>query len=455
MTTTILLIDDEKDLLIPVKRSLKRLGCKVHTAQSGEEGWKAVTEVMYDLVVCDLVMPGIDGIELLKRIRTIDSTLPVIIMTGVGTIENAVEAMKLGAYHYITKPFKTRDLGFLAQRAIEHGQLHRKLERMDALEESNDFESMVIGNNVMIQQMLNTIEKVSVSDASVLIQGETGTGKSMFAKLIHKASSRAEKPFFTIDCGALAEQLLESELFGHVKGAFTGAHRSREGRFEAARGGDIFLDEIGDLPLITQVKLLRVLEENIIERVGDNRPVPVDVRVITATNKDLQDLVKKGLFREDFFYRINVIPVKIPPLRKRREDIPILADHFLQRMRLKSGKTIQGISNDAMKLLMIYPWPGNVRELKSAFEYAAVSCQETMIRPYHFPPHIFQEKTPPVISRTTTLSREQMKKKQLIEALEQAGGNQSEAARILGVSRVTIWNRMKRFGIDLKKQTTE
>lgn len=322
------------------------------------------------------------------------------------------------------------------------------------LQAENDFHGM-LGASAGMRQVFELITNAARSDAPVIILGESGTGKELAAKAIHDIGERRDRPFIKVNCAALNESLLESELFGHVKGAFTGAHRSREGRFEAARGGDIFLDEIGDLPLITQVKLLRVLEENIIERVGDNRPVPVDVRVITATNKDLQDLVKKGLFREDFFYRINVIPVKIPPLRKRREDIPILADHFLQRMRLKSGKTIQGISNDAMKLLMTYPWPGNVRELKSAFEYAAVSCQETIIRPYHFPPHIFQEKTPPVISRTTTLSREQMKKKQLIEALEQAGGNQSEAARILGVSRVTIWNRMKRFGIDLKKQTTE
>ncbi len=319
----------------------------------------------------------------------------------------------------------------------------------DQLCAENSFQGM-LGVSAPMLQVFELITNAAGSNAPVIILGESGTGKELVAKAIHDVGARKRKPFVKVNCAALNESLLETELFGHVKGAFTGAHRSREGRFEAARAGDIFLDEIGDLPLITQVKLLRVLEEKIIERVGDNKPVPVNARVITATNKNLEDLVKSGAFREDFYYRINVIPIKVPPLRERQEDIPILAEHFLQRIRLKSGKEIQGIDDDAMRLLMTYSWPGNVRELKSAFEYAAVSCQKSLIKPYHFPPNLFQGRHQKTKAKQTTLDREGMKKKQLLEALKQADGNQSEAARILGVSRVTIWNRMKKFGIDLR-----
>ena len=323
----------------------------------------------------------------------------------------------------------------------------------DQLCSENGFQGM-LGVSVAMGRVFQLISNAATSDAPVIILGQSGTGKELIAKAIHGVGARKHKPFVKVNCAALNESLLESELFGHVKGAFTGAHRGREGRFESAHGGDIFLDEIGDLPLITQVKLLRVLEEKTVERVGDNRPIPVDVRVITATNKNLEDLVKNGSFREDFFYRINVIPIHVPPLRERQEDIPLLVDHFMQRIRLKSGKEIKGIDDNAMRLLMRYPWPGNVRELKSAFEYAAVSCQESLIKPYNFPPNIQRGKSPATEPKQTTLNREAMKKRQLIEALKQSDGNQSEAARILGVSRVTVWNRMKKFGVDFKREMT-
>jgi len=323
----------------------------------------------------------------------------------------------------------------------------------DQLRSENGFQGM-LGVSVAIGRVFELISNAATSDAPVIIFGESGTGKELVARAIHNVGARKHKPFVKVNCAALNESLLESELFGHVKGAFTGAHRSREGRFESAQGGDFFLDEIGDLPLITQVKLLRVLEEKIIERVGDNRPISVDVRVITATNKNLEDLVESGSFREDFFYRINVIPILVPPLRERQEDIPLFADHFMQRIRLKSGKEIKGIDDEAMRLLMTYPWPGNVRELKSAFEYAAVSCQESLIRVYNFPLNIQQGKGPVLKPKQTTLDRATMKKRQLIAALKQADGNQSEAARILGVSRVTVWNRMKKFGVDFKREMT-
>jgi two-component system response regulator HydG len=314
----------------------------------------------------------------------------------------------------------------------------------------------LLGQSAIMQQTFALIENTADSEAPVIIFGESGTGKELVAKSIHETSNRLYRPFVKVNCAALTETLLESELFGHVKGAYTGAYKDREGRFEMAKGGSIFLDEIGDLPLTTQVKLLRVLEEKIIERVGDNKPIPVNVRIISATNRNLIELVKNGAFREDLYFRINVIPINIPPLRERPEDISLLAASFFHRMLLKSGKKIKGISKDVLNILTQYRWPGNVRELKSAFEYAFVTCHETMIKPYHLPPNIVQ---------TTGISKDEAgpdsnnnddsKKRELIYALEQSGGNQSEAARILGISRVTVWNRMKKYNIRYKRKISQ
>jgi len=310
----------------------------------------------------------------------------------------------------------------------------------------------ILGASAPMQQVFDLISNASYSDAPVIIFGESGTGKELVAKAIHDTGARRRRPYVKVNCAALTESLLESELFGHVKGAFTGAYRSREGRFEAAHGGDIFLDEVGDLPLSTQVKMLRVLEEKVVERVGDNRPIHIDARIISATNRNLKKLVEQGGFREDLFYRINVIPIMVPPLRERVGDIPLLADSFFRRIQLKNDKKIMGISNDAMELLMSYTWPGNVRELKSAFEYAFVTCQELVIQPYHFPPPLNSAHNAFRNTQTPHLNRTDMKKQQLIEALERAGGNQSQAADILGISRVTVWNRMKKFGVTAQKK---
>jgi two-component system, NtrC family, response regulator HydG len=310
----------------------------------------------------------------------------------------------------------------------------------------------ILGSSASMRKVFSLIASAKASDAPVIIYGESGTGKELVAEAIHKTGARKRRPFVKVNCAALNEYLLESELFGHVKGAFTGAYRTREGRFEAAQEGDIFLDEIGDLPLSTQVKLLRVLEENVIERVGENKPIRVDVRIVSATNKDLERLVEKTLFREDLFYRINVIPIAIPPLRERVEDIPLLAETFFRRVRMKSGKDIQGISEEAMEKLVDYHWPGNVRELKSAFEYVFVSCQDSIIQPHHLPPNILwgqRSQESPIFVPST---RDEIKKRQLLDALEKAGGNQSKAAQILGVSRVTVWNRMKKFNINLRRE---
>ena len=306
----------------------------------------------------------------------------------------------------------------------------------------------MIGVSTEIQNVFELIKNAARSDAPVIIHGESGTGKELVARAIHQKGLRANGPFIKVNCAALNESLLESELFGHVQGAFTGAVKDRTGRFEAADQGDIFLDEIGDLPLSTQIKLLRVLEEKMVERVGDNRSIPVNVRIISATNRDLRKLIADGDFREDFFYRINVIPIHVPPLRKRKEDIPLLARSFFNKIQLKSGKKIGGISNEAMEKLVQYHWPGNIRELKSAFEFAFVSCREPMIRLEHLPWSIVEGRDKPAVEKPDKpKDLNDIKKQRLIRALKASNGNKSETARILGLSRTSVWNQMKRFGV--------
>ncbi|MFH0727881.1 MAG: sigma 54-interacting transcriptional regulator [Pseudomonadota bacterium] len=314
------------------------------------------------------------------------------------------------------------------------------------LQSEDEFQGMV-GVSASMRRTFDLIANVAGSDAPALILGESGTGKELAARAIHLHSARKDRPYVQVNCAALNESVLESELFGHVKGAFTGAYQNREGRFEAANGGDIFLDEIGDLPLSTQVKLLRVLEEKVIERVGDNRSIPVDVRVITATNRNLRQLVEAGSYRSDFYYRINVLPIVLPPLRERAEDIPLLAETFFRRIQLKNDKPIRGISPEAMQALVRYPWPGNVRELKSAFEYAFVTCMNSKIDVHHLPPDIVPCRNQSPVMPLADISLDERKKRDLIQALDQANGNQSLAGRILGISRVTVWNRMHRYGI--------
>ncbi len=310
----------------------------------------------------------------------------------------------------------------------------------------------LIGRSAAMRQVYDLIENAAHSDAPVIIYGESGTGKELVSRAIHSIGERNRQPFVKVNCASLTESLLESELFGHVRGAYTGAYKDRMGRFESAHQGDIFLDEIGDLPMSTQVKLLRVLEEKTIERVGDSTPIPVDVRIITATNKNLMQLVDQGLFRKDFYFRINVIPIHLPELRHRVEDIPLLAESFFRKMKLKSGKKIEGISRGAMETLMHYAWPGNVRELKSAFEYAFVTCHESMIQPQHFPASISGAGRHTPTAKSSSINLHEIERRELIEALEKAEGNKSKAAEYLGVSRVTVWNRMKRFQVETPRR---
>ncbi|MHB9073212.1 MAG: sigma-54 interaction domain-containing protein [Desulfobaccales bacterium] len=340
----------------------------------------------------------------------------------------------IGAVETIT------DISEIVEKDKQIAAIRRHLRSEDAFQG-------LIGASAPMLQVFSLIENAAQSDAPVIILGESGTGKELVARAIHQLGERKKRAYVKVNCAALTESLLESELFGHVKGAYTGAYKSRAGRFEMAQGGDIFLDEIGDLPLSTQVKLLRVLEEKVIERVGDSKSIPVDVRVISATNKNLSSLVETGAFRKDLYFRINVIPIHMPPLRERVEDIPLLAESFFRKLRIKSGKSIEGISNLALEVLMKYLWPGNVRELKSAFEYAFVTCQEPLIQPHHLPPDILNEEKSLKDVTAVAPTKQEIKKRQLIDALARAKGNQSVAAEILGISRVTVWNRMKRLGI--------
>jgi PAS domain S-box-containing protein len=352
-----------------------------------------------------------------------------VLRDGRGQVTGAVETMT--------------DITDLIEKETQIENYRRELAAEDS------FHGM-IGRSAAMQKLFDLIINAARSDAPVIVYGESGTGKEMVSKAIHEEGLLRGGPFIKVNCAALNESLLESELFGHVKGAFTGAFREREGRFEAAHNGDIFLDEIGDLPLSTQIKLLRVLEEKVIERVGDQRSIPVDVRIITATNRQLHDLVGRGAFREDLFYRINVIPIWVPPLRRRLEDIPLLADSFFRRIRLKSEKPINGISNSALELLSTCSWPGNVRELRSAFEYAFVSCSGAVIEPHHFPQHILRPRAQARPHELSSERIEDVKKQRLTDALRQSHGNQSETAKILGISRTSVWSQIKRFGIDPK-----
>ena len=354
------------------------------------------------------------------------------------------DGMMIGAVETLT------DLSEVVEKEQQLEAYRQKLDTTGSL-------NGLLGHSPAMQRVFDLIPNAAKSDAPVIITGQSGTGKELVAQAIHASSDRKDKPLIKVNCAALPESLLESELFGHVKGAFTGAVSSREGRFEAAHGGYIFLDEIGDIPLSTQVKLLRVLEERVIERVGDHRPIPVDVRIITATNKDLQELVQAGTYREDFYYRVNVIPIHLPALKDRLEDLPLLAETFFHRLQAKTGKKIQGISHEAMNILYSYHWPGNIRELKSVFEYAFVVCDQPVIQPEHLLPSVLEgdNQLPSPARAAQPVTRTEMKKQELIQALKRTGGNKSETAKLLGVSRTTVWNRMRKFKLSCSNIITD
>jgi len=444
--TSILLIDDDDSLRRVMEFSLVEAGYRVQAAPSGEDGLRLFDADVFDAVVTDITMPGMSGIEVLKTIHRKDAHLPVIVITAYGTIESAVEAMRQGAFDYITKPVSRDELRLTLDKAIKMRRLEQEnVELRTAVTDRYRFEN-IIGSSGNIHDVLDLAGRVAASDASVLITGETGTGKELLAKGIHFNSRRADSPFVAINCAAIPENLIESELFGHVKGAFTGAVKDKEGKFELAAGGTLFLDEIGDLRIDLQAKILRSLQEREVDRVGGSRPISVDVRVIAATNKDIERAVKEGAFREDLYYRLSVITLAMPPLRERRDDVPLLASHFLKKF--NKGFEVR-MDPEALSLLTSYGWPGNVRELENVIERASVLRRGDLITREELPDKL-KQKTGGVENIILNLpdegiSLEDLEKSLIIKALEKHKGNQTRAAEYLGITRPTLIYRMEKY----------
>ena len=442
-----MVVDDERTQLEFVGGFLGKAGFEVALMGSAAEAVERFRGEAFDLVLTDQRMPDMSGLDLLKECRALDPEVAVIIMTAYGSIETAVSAMKEGATDYLTKPLNLEELRLRIERVKRGHQLLREnTELREALQERHRIEG-VIGESGQMQEVLDLVRRVAPSDATVLLRGESGTGKELIAKAIHYASARRKGPLVKVNCAALPETLLESELFGHEKGAFTGAFATRKGRFEIADKGTLFLDEIGDLPAHLQAKLLRVLQEREFERVGSNHAITSDVRIITATNQDLDQLMRQGVFREDLYYRLNVVTIILPPLRDRRQDLPALIDHFLRKFAEKNGKTIQGFSRDARDALLRYDYPGNVRELENLVERATVLTRDDIIGIGELPLTI--KETRPGSGDQTNLSAavEGMERRMIVEALEAAAGVQTKAADNLGISERALRYKLQKYGL--------
>jgi len=459
MKRHILIADDEPLTRKSLLEILKFEGYKVSLASDGEEALRQIKENPPDVVIADLKMPKLDGIALLRKIKEYDSNIAVVLVTAYGTIETAVEAMKEGAFDYITKPIIDSEIKIVIQRILEQKKLleeNKVLKERLKKEGRKQFYKM-IGQNPKMQRIYDLIETVAPTNATVLIVGESGTGKRLIAHALHFYNPyRKDKPFVEVSCGALPENLLESELFGHIKGSFTGAIRDRQGRFEIASGGTIFLDEIDAFSPKLQVKLLRVLQEGEFERVGDTKTIKVDVRVIAATNQDLKKLIKEGLFREDLYYRLNVIPINVPPLRERKDDIPLLVEHFLKKSSQKlKGKIVRDVSPQVMELFFAYDWPGNIRELENVIERAVILCKGERIEVEDLPEFFVELRGKDRDDEKRNFSLKEVVKdseKEIIEkVLKECGGNRKKAAQILGINRTTLYNKLKAYGILKKK----
>jgi two-component system response regulator HydG len=436
----ILIVDDEAVVRDSLGKWFSEEGYAVETASTAREALLKLPTERWDLAVLDIKMPGMDGLELQRKIREVHPEVIIVIMTGYASVETAVQALKDGAYDYITKPFDPDDLTHVIGKALEH---HRMRQENLKMRESLDAIQAVdlVGQSQPMQKVWELIRTVAPTETTVLITGESGTGKELVARAIHSLSPRRYMPLVVIHCGALTETLLESELFGHEKGAFTGAQYRRKGKFEVAEGGSVFLDEISDISLKTQTDLLRVLQEKEITRVGGTQTIKVDFRAVAATNKDLEAKVKEGTFRPDLFYRLNVFEIRLPALRERRGDIPLLADHFIRKFSRAMNKRFTSISKAALELLMNYEWPGNVRELENAIERAMVIGREPEIQPSDFPLQVSAAAQPPVGS-----TLEDVERAHILRVLEGCNWNQSMAARILKIDRVTLYNKIKKYG---------
>lgn len=449
MSKRILIIDDEKNMRWAIKKALEKEGYMLYEAANGQEGLEKLEEIYPDLILLDLRMPVMDGIEALQRIKEINEGIPVIMLTAHGTMESAVEAMKLGAIDYISKPFDIEELKIQIKKSLDVGELKEQVSYLREELEKNTGKT-IIGESPKMQEVLKIVERVANTNATILVLGESGTGKEVIANAIHYNSDRRDKPYVKVNCGAIPENLIESELFGYEKGAFTGATARKIGKFERARGGTIFLDEVGELDLAMQVKLLRVLQEKEFERVGGNEVVKIDIRVIAATNRDLLKMVQEGSFREDLYYRLNVIPIQIPPLRNRKEDIPLLIEYFLDRYGKDIGRKNMSISREAQEKLITYKWNGNIRELENVVERMAILSQENIIKVENLPREIAYSE---IVEEEILLPQEgicieDLERSLILQALERTEYNQTKAAKLLGMSRHTLLYRMEKYGIE-------
>jgi len=445
----ILVVDDDPNLLELLRIRLESGDYQVATAMDQGEALKAAQEQVFDLSIVDLKLAHGDGISVMEALHLVIPQMPVIILTAHGSIESAVEAMRKGAYSYLTKPFEPQDLFFQIKRALENRRLSSEVDRLKKLlEEKYDFANIVAKSGKM-QRVLEMVARIAPADSTVYIHGESGTGKELIAKAIHLASTRKEKGFVALNCAAIPETLLESELFGHEKGAFTGAIRTTKGLFTQAHEGSIFLDEIGDMPLSIQAKFLRVLQERQFYPVGSEKATGVDVRVIVATQRDLEEAVKQGAFREDLFYRIHVIPIQLPPLRERKEDIPPLVDHFVKKFNQQMKKEIEGLTPAAMQRLMLHDWPGNVRELENTIEYAVAMTQQNWITE----DWILQTKMvqSPEPLKPLKESKDAFERTYLMHLLEVCEGNVSRAAKLAGKYRADFYDLMKKHGLKIEE----
>lgn len=438
----VLVVDDEEPFRRLLKKELTRKGFSVEVAHDGESALNLVSQDLFDVVLLDIVMPGTDGITVMKKMMRDPSTPAIIVLTGRATVETAVDAMKNGAYDYLTKPYKLDELMIIINRAYEYRRLKMKNQQLQQelirKESPQDF----VYKSRQMEEVFNMVRKIAPTDSTVFIYGESGTGKELIANLIWRYSRRNENPFIALNCATFSENLIESELFGHEKGAFTNAFQTKYGIVEVADKGTLFLDEIGEMPLSLQAKLLRFLDSGEFRRVGGNKTLKADVRVITATNRDLSELVKKSEFRQDLYYRLNVINIKIAPLRERKEDIPELADYFLKKYTHKLSKEVKAIDSEAMGILINYDWPGNVRELENVIERAVILSETGLIRPEDISvTRISAEK------EGASDSLEEVEKYHILKVLKETGWNQSRASQILGIDRKTLYLKLKKYDI--------
>lgn len=435
----LLVVDDELIVRDSLDKWFREEGYDVTVAESAHDALSKMAAQKFDLALVDIKMPGTDGVELQRRVHEIDPDMLVIIMTGYASVETAVAALKNGAYDYVSKPFDPDDIAHTVHNALAHKRTEQENARLRETVASVVRPQEIVGQSAAMVRVFEAIQTVGPTDATVLITGESGTGKELCARAIHAASPRHYNPMVVIHCGALTETLLESELFGHEKGAFTGAQYRKKGSFEVADGGSVFLDEIGDISLKTQTDLLRVLQEREITRVGSTHPIHVDFRCIAATNKNVQQLVDEGHFRPDLFYRLNVFQIQLPPLRERRGDIPVLVDHFIRKFAASMNKRITRVSPAAMALLDRYHWPGNVRELENAIERAMVVAQEPEIREEDFVLRL-------PVAEPAARTLEDIERAHILSVLQECKGNQTLAAEVLDIDRVTLHNKLKKYG---------